>query len=198
MKLAFITTNKNEVAVAARALAAHGIEVEHYPLDLIEPQGKEAVDVARSKVLQAFRKLQRPVMVREGALHIDEFDGFPGPYVKDVTAQIGVEGFLRLLSHRSSLRQRAARFTDVIAFMARPLTTQPKIFGEEVAGALALRARGTNLRESDLDSIFLPDGYKRTLAEMDDDEYEKYRSDTITEHPYEGLARTFLDFVRRA
>jgi len=192
MRLLFATTNEKKVVSVARVLSTYGITVERRSLDLVEPQGRTAAEVSRAKVLQAFQITSEPVMVMDGALFIAALDGFPGPYVKDVTAQIGTEGYMRLLSHLPMARDRTARFDDAISYMDERSAHAPVTFVRSEHGTVPLYASGNNVRKSLVERIFVPEGYSKTLADMDDAEFTAYRTNPRVESFYHTFARTLI------
>src|SRR5690606_16109667 len=50
-------------------------------LDLIEPQADTAEEIATVKARQAWKQLDKAVLVDDSSFHIAALKGFPGPYL---------------------------------------------------------------------------------------------------------------------
>jgi len=177
MRLLFATTNPNKIPGVARALTPYGIEVVQLPLDIPELQAETAETVAGDKALWARSRVDEPVMVIDSALHIPALNGFPGPNVKWATKQLGLEGYLRLMSHLPRPEQRACWFEDALACVLNA-GEKPKIFIRRALGRLAAEIRGGDNREakSAIWKLFIPSGHDRTFAEMTGEELVRYRA----------------------
>jgi len=194
MELLFATTNRNKVLSVARVLSRYGIRVIHEPLDIPEIQHPTAAGVAREKARYACQRLERPVMVIDSAFHIPLLNGFPGTNVKWATQQIGLEGYLRLLSPWDTPLLRAGIFEDALAF-AEPSADTVKAFNRRVYGHLATEARGDPdhpQAKSPLWRLFIPYRWTKTLAEMNDEELDRHRRETSVERLYDEFARWFV------
>ncbi|MEY4722999.1 MAG: Ham1 family, partial [Candidatus Parcubacteria bacterium] len=120
---------------------------------------------------------------------INALNGFPGPYLKDVNAWIGLEGYLALMARYPDPADRRCIVHESLSFMA-PGMPMPETFDVAIHGTLADRVRGE--RRNDmmrLAPLFIPDGGGgKTYAEMTLDEYAAFYAN----HPssvlaYEGL-----------
>ena len=188
----FVTSNSSKVATPTRILARRGIEVKHVNLELVEIQSPTVATVAAAKVRAAFRALQAPVIVNDGSIMIARLNGFPGTYVRHINAQIHVEGYLDLMVRHPLPTQRKCIVQDAVAFIdaTRPA---PVVFVRTIRGHLAPEARGTfTSSRLTLAPIFIPDGYSKTYAEMNEEEYEAFRRTPENEQMYESLASAIL------
>jgi non-canonical purine NTP pyrophosphatase (RdgB/HAM1 family) len=177
MRLFFCTTNANKVPSVAKALSPFGVQVEQYQLDIPELQAESASAVAREKAKWAFAQVGEPVIVVDSAFHIAALNGFPGTNVKWVTKQIGLEGYLRLMSPNLSDIGRSCYFEDALA-CAAAAHDEPAVFVRQVLGRLATVIAGGDRSEakSALWRLFIPAGCGQTLAEMTAEELERHRS----------------------
>lgn len=192
MKLSFATTNPAKVASVARVLGAYGIDVERVELELPELQADDAEGVALGKIRAALSALRAPVMVVDSAFHVDALGGFPGPYVKHVTAKLGVRGYLDLLARFPDAADRGCAFVDAVAF-ADPSLPAPLVFVRRERGSIADAPRGNSAgHKSPMAALFIPDGCDKTIAEMTPDELLTYRSRPQTEKVYHDLASAIL------
>ncbi len=151
-----VTGNRNKLIEAERAL---GCRLECEPLDLPEIQSLDLLEVLRAKGDEAWRRLQRPVVVEETGLSLPAMGGFPGPLVKWMLEAIGPEGIARTvhaLGDPKAIAQCALlyRADDVI------------LIGEaEARGELVVEPRGAG--GFGWDPVFVPEGHQQTCAELD-------------------------------
>lgn len=192
MKLSFATTNAAKVASVSRVLGAYGIAVERVDLELPELQADDAEGVALGKIRAALSALRAPVVVVDSAFCIDALGGFPGPYVKHVTAKLGVRGYLDLLARFLAAQDRGCAFVDAVAY-ADPVLPAPLVFVRRERGTIADAPRGDPTgHKSPMAALFIPDGCDKTIAEMTPDELLAYRSRPQTEKVYHDLASAIL------
>ncbi|HTM68673.1 MAG TPA: non-canonical purine NTP pyrophosphatase [Candidatus Binatia bacterium] len=188
MKLFFATTNAAKVTSVARVLGGYGIGVERVDLDLPELQADTAEEIATGKVRAALSALRERVIVVDSAFHIDALGGFPGPYVKHVTAKLGVDGYLDLLARHQDPAARGCAFVDAVA-LADPSLPAPLVFVRRERGTIAPERRGDPVgHKSPVATLFVPEGCEKTIAEMAPDELLAYRSRPSTEKVYHDLA----------
>jgi XTP/dITP diphosphohydrolase len=183
MKLIFATGNPGKVISPKKELAKFGIELEQRDLGLPEIQADHAGTVAAYKAIHAYKSTQpTAVIVDDAALHIKALNGFPGPYVKPVVKQLGLEGLLRLMAPWTRREDRSCVFVDAWAIVM----FDPEggggywieTFIREIGGELATEPRGPDKpgQKSVLWKLFMPYGWDKTLAEMTEDELAEHRS----------------------
>jgi non-canonical purine NTP pyrophosphatase (RdgB/HAM1 family) len=189
MHIFFATSNKGKVPSVARVLAEFGIEVRQFDVDIPELQAETASEIAFAKAKWAFEQLSQPVIVVDSAFHILNLGGFPGPNVKWATKQIGLEGYLRLLSPWQKAEDRSCSFQDALAYMDGQLS-EPKIFLRNIYGHLGHQITGEKKKDekSPLWRLFIPRGHKKTLAEMSDEELLAHRKEPFNEQFYRDFA----------
>jgi len=158
MQVVFATGNKGKLSEARRILAP--VKVKAIAMELFEPREEGQLAVAKSKARQALAKTGKPVFVEDTCFFLDAYPGFPGEHSKLVAKKIGMRGILRLLE----CRRRAARFVTILAFAAP--RKRLKTFKGECRGRVVERQRGKAGEGLAYDSIFAPDGSKRTFAQM--------------------------------
>lgn len=187
----FVTANPNKVRSPKAILAEFGIEVVHLQYGIPEFQAATSKEVAYDKAEWVGQRVREPFFVADTSLHIPIIGGFPGAYVKWVTRQIGVDGYLRLLAPWPDPKNRACFFQDSIACKIDP-GTPLRLFIRIVSGRVADEARGEEGPEttSTFWKLFIPAGFDKTLAEMSVDELAAFRAGI--REPYEQLARLFL------
>ncbi|HSQ97699.1 MAG TPA: non-canonical purine NTP pyrophosphatase, partial [Rickettsiales bacterium] len=65
MEIYFITSNKGKISSLEKVLASNGlsdIKVISQKLDLVEPQASSVKEVSKSKALQAYSILKKPIL----------------------------------------------------------------------------------------------------------------------------------------
>lgn len=150
-----VTGNAGKLQEAERLL---GFRPPYEGLDLPEIQSLDLIEVLRAKADEAWRRLQRPVVVDETGLTLDSLGGFPGPLIKWMLKSVGVAGIARVAHQLGD--PRAAACCALIYFDGeREVVTQA-----EVAGRLLEEPRGDG--GFGWDPIFVPEGHDQTYAEM--------------------------------
>jgi non-canonical purine NTP pyrophosphatase (RdgB/HAM1 family) len=186
LELFFATTNRGKFLSLEKALDRHGIrvkqvsdldvpEIQHFDVEVVAAEKAKAASTLASREL-CFARERRAVLVNDAAFCIDRLSGFPGTYVKHVTALIGLDGFLRLMAPWVESADRACGFKETMAFHA-PWFVEPKLFCREVRGRLSSEVRDFENPEAKgpLWKLFIPDGFSKTLAEMTPEELAEHR-----------------------
>jgi len=168
----FVTTNKGKIAWLRREFNAIDLKIDILSptVELIEPQADTFGEVSVSKAKQAYSIIKEPVIVEDGGFSIPSLNGFPGVYSKYVIQTIGNRGLLKLLEDK----KREACFTTSVSFYDGKIL---KTFERKIEGSVALREADKNSDKawSELWKIFIPAGYRKTLAELTEDELTVYQ-----------------------
>ncbi|MCP4204335.1 MAG: non-canonical purine NTP pyrophosphatase [bacterium] len=152
-----VTGNPNKVAEAERIC---GFPMRHVAIDLPEIQSDDLAEVAREKALEAWRRLERPVIVEETGLELSALNGFPGPLVKWMLDAVGAEGIARTAA---ALDEPGARAVCLLVLYDGEET----VSGEgRTEGRLVLPPRGDH--GFGWDPVFQPEGESRSYAELGD------------------------------
>jgi XTP/dITP diphosphohydrolase len=172
MDIYFATTNPGKVESLRRDLEKYDIRIIQQPIDLTEPRSSDVVEIAKSKIEQAYAQIQKPTIVIDAGFYIDDLNGFPKAFVNFALETIGLDGILTLVKGKS----RQCEFRECLAYMDETLT-EPKYFITHVKGRLSESKRGTMQKHmwSVLGLIFIPDGSDKTLGEMTPAEYSEWR-----------------------
>ncbi len=155
MDLVFVTSNQNKAQEVKHVL---GIEIETADLDLPELQSLRVDEVAKTKVKAAYGIVKRPVIVEDTGIYIKSFAGFPGALAKWFVNGLGYEAACRAVDvsqDRSAYAQTCVAFYDGKSL---------KTFTGRIYGKIARTPRGAG--NFGWDRIFIPNGYKKTFAEM--------------------------------
>ena len=189
MKVYFATTNQGKVQSLKRDLEGYNISIIQRSIDLIEPRSSDVQEIAQSKILQAYAQIKKPTVVIDAGFYIDELNGFPRAFVNFSLETIGLEGMLKLVQDK----KKGCEFRECLAYMDQTLN-EPKYFLTNVRGKLADYPRGRMQKHlwSKLSLIFIPEGNKRTLAEMSFKEYLEWEKVLIEKN---SLGQKLYDFL---
>jgi len=167
----FATDNIHKFDEARKVLTEYKIAVGMLRAKALEIQSDNLEEIAKTSVVDAFKRCNLPLMVEDAGLSIDTLNGFPGPYSAYAYKTIGNKGLLKLMEN---IENRKARFHSVIAYYSAELKL-PICFKGEVAGEIAREER-RGKRESGFgfDPIFKPAESNKTFAEMTTVEKNKY------------------------
>lgn len=178
-RLYFATGNGHKVQEAAEFFP--DIDIIQVESETIEVMAEDLEVVAKRSVESIPENFNHPVFVEDSGLFIRTLNGFPGPISGYAHHTLGNERILALLRDVSD---RSAYFESVIA-MQLPEGGRVTFTGR-LCGEITEEIRGE--RGFDYDSIFIPDGIGRTMAEMTTEEKNEYS--------HRGLALEKLaDFV---
>ena len=111
-------------------------------------------------------KLNKSVIKVDVGFEIEALNGFPGPFSKFINEWLSPEKILKLLEGE---RNRSAKFIDVVAYCSPG--KEPISFIAETKGNIHEKAFGEN--GWGIDEMFIPDGFKATLASLPDEERVK-------------------------
>jgi XTP/dITP diphosphohydrolase len=154
--LLFASSNKNKYREAKEILSEFGIKLGFLRFSPVEIQSDSIGEIAKQKVLDAYKKCKFSVIVEDDGLFIASLGGFPGPYSSYVFKTIGNVGIINLVK-----KKRKADFVSVIAFCDRH--KKPMLFEGKTKGKISTRLRGKGWG---YDPIFIPHGKNKTYAEM--------------------------------
>jgi non-canonical purine NTP pyrophosphatase (RdgB/HAM1 family) len=150
-----VTGNPNKLA-EARRVGAEGLEAAR--IDLPEIQSLSLREVLRAKGQEAWRRLERPLIVEETSLELDALNGFPAPLVKWMLTAVGAEAMARI-----ALDSGGDRAVARCGLML--LDRQGEVLVEgRVEGRLVSPGRGEG--GFGWDPVFQPDGFSQTFGEL--------------------------------
>lgn len=126
-------------------------------VDVAEIQTFDLDELITAKAKAAFEKIKKPVLVADVSFEIKSLNGLPGPFVKFFLTTLGTVGTVKLIKGKST----KTKVTDVVAIYDGH---KLKIFKGTIYGTLVAKNRGAN--GFGFDKVFIPQGYKQTLAQM--------------------------------
>jgi len=171
MKQIFLATNnKGKINTIQKALTGYDIKLKCVSLDLPEPRTDDLKEIAKSKVIFAFNQIKNPCIAIDSGFYIHSLNGFPRAFVHFVLNTIGIKGILKLVDGQN----RECEFQDCLAYFDDSLD-EPIFFESTVKGILIKIPREQKRSFwGKLHTIFVPEGYSKTISEMNDDEYKSY------------------------
>ena len=181
MEIDFITGNKHKIEQANNDLSKYGIHVNHRNFDFREIQTIDNEEVATDKALQVIDKVSNEFIIEDTGFYIEALNGFPGALFKYVFGFLGYQKLLKMLEVENN---RGAYFKGVIVY-GNPKTKKIKSFVGIVRGSVSYEPRGSNNRGAIANNLFIPIGWNKTLAEMDDNEWKMFLNQISNENHYE-------------
>lgn len=168
--ICFVTSNRGKADTARRLLSRHGIRLRHVSIDMPEPRSFNLREIAHAKARIAYSRLRKPCIVQDSGFYIKAANGFPRTFVNFGLATLGIRGMLKLVEGRD----RSCQFKACLTYCE----SQGKYldFMTINKGKLSGRPRGVKKEYhwSELFKVFIPEGSRKTLAEMSRDEYENW------------------------
>ena len=170
-ELFFVSSNTHKLTEAERILSNLGLELNLFKTTLEEIQSNSLSEIAKRKALDAYSKVQKPVIIEDDGLFIDSLDGSPGPYSSYAYDTIGNKGIIRLLENSES---RNAKFVAIIAYCNGVDDVQ--LFESSIPGKISLSIEKGGWG---YDPIFIPDGESKTYANVSDKDKFSHRSASL-------------------
>jgi non-canonical purine NTP pyrophosphatase (RdgB/HAM1 family) len=162
-KLYFATGNTRKIKEAREACELVGIKVVPIKLDIEEIQNIDGRKVGEYKAHEAFKLLQKPVVVNDTYWDIPSLNGFPGPYMKDVDSWFTTKDWLALLKgkDRTIICHENVVFADENGRL--------HWFGKNYKGVFRGSALGGTKHNTCLERLVSFDGGETTLASLHDE-----------------------------
>ena len=158
-KLTFITGNAGK----AKYLSDYfHLQVDHVKLNLPEIQSLSLKEVVEDKAKRAYEIVKSPVIVEDVSLIFKGLKDLPGPLIKWFLESLGNEGLCRLavgLENQEALAEVEFAICN---------ETGVHTFSGLIEGVISHSPRGE--MGFGWDPIFIPNGYTKTWAEMNNDE----------------------------
>lgn len=133
--------------------------IELRDVEYPEIQTMSLKEIALFSAKWAANKTDEPVIVDDMGLFVESLNGLPGPFTKYFAKSLDVEGILKLME---GVKDRSASFKVALGF-CRP-GEEPKAFVSSREGKITLEPR-RGPYDYGLNSIFVPEGSEKTLAE---------------------------------
>lgn len=165
-EIVFVTHNIGKIKSAEKYFKNLKFTTFNYELD--EPRSDNITEIAKSKVIEAYELVKKPCIAMDTDFRIDALNGFPRAFVNFTLETIGINGIMKLMEDE---KNRKCSFNECVAYYDG---NNIHYFYGTHPGFLSNDIRGIDRKEkwSDLWYIFIPNGFDKTLAEMDETERE--------------------------
>ena len=163
-RLYFITGNKNKF----REIKSIIPYIEQLEIDLSEIQESDAKNIIRAKLMEAFKHVTHKnaeFIVEDTSLYFDCLNGLPGPLIKWFLSALGNDGLYNIVT---KLGNSNATATTIIGY-AKSLTDIHFFEGSLKGNIVAPLVKSG----FGWDSIFQPEGYSQSFAQMGQVEKDK-------------------------
>jgi XTP/dITP diphosphohydrolase len=157
-RLTLVTHNPGKVREFRAGLAGLSLDLHHLDRTYHELQADTLEEVASFGLQELAGEVKGNFCLEDSGLFVNALAGFPGVYSAYVYRTVGLGGILKLLKGHED---RRAHFASVVALSWRGET---HLFRGESFGTVARAPRGTS--GFGYDPIFIPEGSKRTFAEL--------------------------------
>jgi len=174
---AYIVTSNDDKFETVRSILGDQLSLDRIDIELPEIQSTDTSRVAEYKAIEAYQRLNSPVIVDDFGLYMDGLGDFPGPLVKHLIVETGVDG-LQMLYQASDGTGRMA--CSVAFFDGNRL----RLFEGELMGTFDFD-KADPAADMLVSTIFVPSGYEKVIGELD-----------IRNHraiAYEQLSDAFID-----
>ena len=155
-QLKFVTSNADKVREATDILGFSLDQVSSIKIDEIQSDDINKIVIDKAK--KSYDIIKLPVLVEDSGLIFTAWNGLPGPFIKWFETSVGCHGLLKMIDGFENREALAVCFVAI--FDGKKL-----IVGKgETRGKIASSIRGVN--GFGWDVIFIPEGHKKTYAEM--------------------------------
>ncbi|HLC36717.1 MAG TPA: non-canonical purine NTP pyrophosphatase [archaeon] len=168
MEIIFATSNHGKALEAAKVLEKFNVKVKHKKMDIIELDLDSIEEISVEKAKSAFKKIKKPLIVEDTGVYLSAFPGFPGVVSKKVMKALRVKGFIKLLKGE---KNRKMEFNTVFTFIWGK--NKFKVFDSSIHGNVPFKPKGNSHKQLLYDSMFVPEGFSETFAEMTVEEKNK-------------------------
>ncbi len=154
MKLFYITGNEGKFKETKLIVP----EIEQLNIDLPEIQEVDPKKIIEAKLVEAQRHQSGNFIVDDASLYLDAIPGLPGPLIRWFMKTIGNDGLFQIAKRFGNF---SAKAVVIVGYLNS--TRDIQYFEGEIPGQI-VEPRGAN--GFGWDTIFQPDGYTETFAEM--------------------------------
>lgn len=160
MKVYFVSSNEHKIREVVEFLS-DTISIEGYQSDLDEIQSESLEKIVRCKVLDAYKKVRRPVLVEHTGLYILNFGGLPGGLTQIFWDNLKADKVCDYFQGEEAKAVTMVGFCDGKRIL---------MYSGEITGEITEKPKGNPAFQ--WDCVFQPKGYGLTFAEMEDKKKE--------------------------
>lgn len=162
MDVRFLSGNEKKTKEVQAILSPYGINAIAVDRKIKELQTEDVDALVRDKAIRAYQMIGRPLFVEHTGLYASALGGFPGGLTQvfwDTLEADRVADIFKKIGDQTVVAKTHIGFID-----GRNIRT----FDGEICGRFSDTPQGH--RDFQWDSVFIPDGYSQTFAQMDKDE----------------------------
>lgn len=158
LDIRFISSNPYKLEEFEQLMSAHRYKIRTLSMKIFEIQTEDVDQLIEDKAVQAFNRLGRPLVIEHTGLSIDRLNGLPGGLTQMFWDRLQGDKFAALFGVPPDNTVTAS--TKLAYCDGRRILT----FEGSIKGQIAEIPRGD--RHFQWDTVFIPDGYGQTFAEM--------------------------------
>ncbi|CAI8499085.1 unnamed protein product [Pichia kudriavzevii] len=170
--ITFVTGNANKLREVTQILCGDSLSstvgdfsITNMKLDLDEIQGS-VDEVTIQKTKQAAEIVKGPVLVEDTCLGYNAYNNLPGPYIKWFLKSVGLDGLVKMLD---GFEDKSANAITTFGYCEGP--GKDVLLFQGITTGKIVPSRGPT--DFGWDSVFCPDGFDTTYAEMRGEEKNK-------------------------
>lgn len=160
MIIRFLTCNSYKIQEAEKILNNSSFIIKPYKEKIEEIQTIDTNKIVKDKVLRAFKKIGRPIFVEHTGLYLDYLNNLPGGLTQIFWDSLNADKFSELFGRSSN---PGATAKTVIGYCDGK---NVNYFSGEIRGEISSEPKGN--RNFQWDCVFVPDGFDKTFAELED------------------------------
>ena len=157
----FVTGNVNKLN-EAKGILGNKYNIINKKVDLPEIQSVDVEEVVKEKIKEAYKILKSPCFVEDTGLYIKKLNGFPGALIKF---------YYEYLNNTGICKQTGGSKAYVETIIGYYNGKKIIILKGILNGTISKKPKGN--KGFGWDPIFIPNGKKKTLAELDFKEKNK-------------------------
>ncbi len=162
--ITYVTGNWAKIASAKQFLEPLGYEIDNIKMETPEIQANDVSEVAKYSAKWAANELNKAVIKNDTGLFINNYNGFPGVYMKYMDDTLKEDGLLKLMEN---IEDRSCYLKESIAYCEPG--EEPIVFEGITEGSIATVPDG-EYGWGIIDHLFIPKGESKTLGCFPDEE----------------------------
>jgi XTP/dITP diphosphohydrolase len=159
-KIIFISVNEDKTKEVSLVLGKFNIAVTGRKVNFDEIADSRLEHIVLSKARQVSRIIRSPFIVDDAGIFFNAYPRFPGVFTKHAFKSLGYGGMLKLLQNKN----RGAFFKTVIAYVDSGKNIF--LFKGICRGHISHSLKGPASPFSPFNRLFIPDGKRKTFAQM--------------------------------
>ena len=164
MDIRFVSNNEYKIKEVKDILSGKGINIIPFDFKLDELQTDNIEKLLEDKVLKAFKKVGRPLIVEHTGLYVDSLNGFPGILTQLFWDTIKADKFASIFGSLDNILVEAK---TVVGYCDGK---NIHFFEGSIRGKISKKPYGNTSFQ--WDCVFIPNGYDKTFAQMGKKKYK--------------------------